>query len=111
MSESGGQKIVQQLIDNATDIIAASTNEGAEKLVVLANCQKTLTQALKENTSHLTPGISRATIEGLQDLVEKAMDAVKAEMGQNRGNMQTTGIKKKVLRAYGTVTVSDTPSE
>lgn len=109
MSKSGQQDIVQQLVDNTTDIIAASSGGGPEKLAALAHRQRTLTQALKENAPHIATGISRTSINALQNLVAKAIDAVRIEMGQNRGSMQAAGIKKKVLNAYGNVTISSTP--
>jgi len=108
MNMSCGQDIVQRLIDNATAIIAASTGGETAQLAALARRQQTLTRALAENTAHTA--ISRPAIAGLQDLVAKAMEVVRIEMGQNRGSMQAAGIKKKVLRAYGTVTVSETSS-
>jgi hypothetical protein len=110
MNKQGQQDIVQQLMDNAADIISASADDGPERLAVLARRQKRLQCALKDNMPHPGSDVSRASIHALQDVVTKAVDAVKAEMGQNRGRMQATGIRKKVLRAYGTVTVSATPS-
>jgi ElaB/YqjD/DUF883 family membrane-anchored ribosome-binding protein len=111
MSEANQHDIIKQLIDNTEDIISVSKNDGPEKLTALAQRQKHLKQVLNENMPRLGSDISRASIEALRDLVAKAVDAVQAEMAQNRSSMQTTGIKKKVLSAYGTVTVSNTPSE
>jgi hypothetical protein len=107
MSESAHQDIVQQLMDNTADIISASADEEPGRLAALARRQKRLQCALKDN---LGSDVSRASIHALQDLVTKAVDAVRTEMGQNRGRMQATGIRKRVLRAYGTVTVSANPS-
>jgi len=108
MNEPGGQDIYRQLMDNAAAIIAASAGGESTLLADLAQRQQKLTRALAENTGH--PETSRTSLVALQSLVEKAMDAVRVEMGQNRGSMQATGIKKKVLRAYGTVTISNPPS-
>jgi hypothetical protein len=110
MNEPGQQDIVQQLMDNAADIISASADDGPERLAALARRQKRLQCALEDSLSSPGADVSRASIHVLQDLVAKAVDAVTAEMGQNRGRMQATGVRKKVLRAYGTVTVSATPS-
>jgi hypothetical protein len=99
--------VVRKLADNATDIIAACTDGQPERLSMLANRQKFLTETLDSAFSKAGEGTSNEVRE-LRVLVEKAIDAVKVEMGLNRGNMQATGIKKKVLSAYGTVTVAGT---
>jgi hypothetical protein len=110
MSESVNQDIVQQLMDNATEIISISADDGPERLAVLARRQKRLQCALEDNVPRLGSDVARASIDALQDLVAKAVDKVRTEMEQNRGSMQVTGTRKKVLRAYGTVTVSANPS-
>lgn len=104
------REIVRNLADNLADIIADCAEAHPERLSALANRQKSLTEALGGTFSQ-AGGVSSAEVKALQELVGKTMDAVKAEMGMNRGSMQATGIKKKVLSAYGTVTVSDTPSK
>lgn len=103
------QEIVRNLADNTADIIADCEEGHPERLSALAHRQKSLTEALNGVFPH-EGAVSPAEVKGLQDLVKKAMDAVTAEMGMNRGSMQATGIKKKMLSAYGTVTVSNTPS-
>ena len=111
MNELGQQDIIQQLIDNTTDIISFSTNGESERLAALAHRQKRLKQVLEESISHLGLDISRTSVDALQDLLAKAVDVVRTEMDRNRGNMRATGIKKKVLSAYGTVTLSNSPSK
>ena len=107
MGESAQPDIVQQLIDNTTEIIAASSDGSPEKLSALANRQKTLTRMLQKSVSADAPGYSRASMNTLQDLLAKAADGVRVQMGHYRGIMQANGTKRKVLRAYGTVTVAD----
>lgn len=110
MSPSGNQDIIQLLIENVTDIIDASPDGRPEALAAFARRQKSLTQTLNEHPARSGPAIPRTSVEELHDLVAKAVEIIQAQIGRNRGSMQATGIKKKVLRAYGTVTVSDTPS-
>jgi hypothetical protein len=106
------QDIVQQLINNTEEIIAAGrdSDDGPERLFALAERQKMLLQTLNKHTRQPAPDISRTSIVALQNLVAKAVDAVRGEMDRNRGSMQVAGVKKKVLHAYGTVTVSNPPS-
>ena len=110
MSDLAHSDIVQQLIDNTAEVLAAGTHSSPEELSALANRQKALVQMWKKSVLDAAPGISRSSINTLQDLVARATDTVRAQMGRNRGIMQATGIKKKVLQAYGTVTVTDNSS-
>ncbi len=107
MSESVQDEIIRQLMGNAGDIISAVKDDGREKFVALAHRQKHLTESFGKSLLHAEVRAPRASIEALQDFVAKAVEAVKNEMRRNRENMLAAGIKKKVLHAYGTVTVSD----
>lgn len=109
MSEIPLKEIVRKLADNAADISAVCADAQPERLSMLAHRQKSLTGALGD-VSLQSAGVSSAEVKALQHLVERAMETVKAEMCLNRGSMQVTGIKKKVLGAYGTVTASNPPS-
>ena len=99
---------IRQLLENTSDIIAAGTDSPGETLTAMAKRQKTLTEDLNRSVAR-PDGVAPADVAALQGLVEKAIQTVKAEMVLNRGNMQATGIKKKVLNAYGNVTISGTP--
>lgn len=108
--DTGHRDILQQLIDNTTDVIAAGADGGPKRLAELAHQQKVLTQTLAENASRLPSILSGASVRELQDLVARAMDTVRGEIARNRGSKQAAGIKRKVLKAYGTVTVSNPSS-
>jgi ElaB/YqjD/DUF883 family membrane-anchored ribosome-binding protein len=99
------REIIRQLAENTSEIIGTSADGKPETLTALANRQKTLTHAL--NRSLTDPGdLAPPDVKELKNLVEKAIETVKAEMGANRSSMQAAGVKKKVLSAYGNVTVS-----
>jgi hypothetical protein len=109
MNDMAHQDIMQQLLDNAAEVVAVGTDGDPRQLAALAHQQKILAQTLRENNLGLTSGISRESVRELQSLVVKAIDTVRGEITRNRSNMQASGNKRKVLRAYGTVTVSGTP--
>jgi hypothetical protein len=108
MDKTGQREIIRQLTENTSDIISVGAEAPAETLTAMADRQKTLTDALNRSLAQTT-SVSPAEVAGLRDLVETAIETVKTEIGVNRGSMQATGMKKKVLSAYGDVTVSDTP--
>lgn len=110
MSSSDDQNIVQRLIDNVTDIIDAGPDGRPEALAALARRQNYLTRTLNESMARSRPDIPLTSVEGLHDLVAKAVETIQTQMNRDKGSMQAAGVKKKVLRAYGTVTVSDSPS-
>jgi len=105
MDKTNQSAIIQLLLENTSDIIAAGADAPAEALTAMADRQKTLTNALDRSVAQ--PGLPPADVTELQGLVEKAIETVKTEMGVNRSSMRATGTKKKVLNAYGNVTVSD----
>lgn len=110
MNDMAHQDIMQQLLDNAAEVVAVGADGDSRELAALAYQQKNLAQTLRENNLDLTSGISRESMLELQSLVAKAIDTVQGEIIRNRSNMQANGNKRKVLRAYGTVTVSKTIS-
>ena len=98
-------EIIHCLIENTGHIIVTILEEKTEKFVSLACRQKTLMNKL-EDSSGPDRAVSVVLLTKLNDLLEKAIEATCVQMGANRSSLIATGIKKKVLEAYGTVTVS-----
>ena len=106
MHKPAQNEIVQQLMDITSDIIVATMDNRIEAISALTRHQGILMDALMKQPAGQENGPSPALLTGLQELVGKAIDAVTIQMGLSRGRMIATGIKKKILAAYGTVTVS-----
>ncbi len=106
MERNTEHSIAQQLLDNTGDIISAISRNEIDAFDTLTKRQQALADALSAAPATPDPG-SLQTIKALTEKLAYAIEIARMQMAVTRAGQITIGIKKRVLDAYGTVTVSE----